>query len=93
MNQSMNPIMISNPQHGKEINRLKAQISSLEDELYFYKSIFLTHSGSVIFNLRIKYSRGKNVWVDAVRCDKKDLLELDRDEEIDEWLRPIRYSR
>ena len=28
-----------------------------------------------------------------IRCDKNDLLELDRDDEIDEWLLPIKCER
>lgn len=69
------------------------EIASLKEELEFYKSLFDTHSGSVIYNLKIKNKNGKKVWVDRIRCDRKELLELDRDEEITEWLKPVKCER
>jgi len=69
------------------------EIASLKEELEFYKSLFKTHSGSVIYNLKIKNKNGKKIWVDRIRCDRKELLELDRDEEITEWLKPVKCER
>ena len=36
---------------------------------------------------------GKNVWVDRVRDQREDFLKLDMDEEVEEWLQPIRCER
>jgi len=69
------------------------EIASLKDELEFYKSIFDTHGGSVIYNLTIKHVNGKRVWVDRIRCDKSELLQLDQDEEVSEWLKPVKCER
>ena len=72
--------------HSEEIRKLK-------EELEFYKSLFVTRRNSCIFNLKIKKMNGKNVWVDRVRDQREDFLKLDRDEEVEEWLKPIRCER
>ncbi len=96
-NKSMNKLIIShslkNVELENEIISLRAKNNELETELKFYKSIFKTHSGSVLFNLRIKYKNGKKIWIDKIRCDKNDLLELDNDDEIEEWLKPVKCER
>ena len=69
------------------------EIRKLKEELEFYKSLFVTRRNSCIFNLKIKKMNGKNVWVDRVRDQREDFLELDMDEEVKEWLKPIRCER
>jgi uncharacterized protein (UPF0297 family) len=69
------------------------EIRQIREELEFYKSLFVTRRNSCIFNLKIKKMNGKNVWVDRVRDQREDFLKLDRDEEVEEWLKPIRCER
>ena len=69
------------------------KIRKLKEELDFYKSLFVTRRNSCIFNLKIKKMNGKNVWVDRVRDQREDFLKLDMDEEVEEWLQPIRCER
>jgi hypothetical protein len=77
----------------KEINDLKLEKKTLKKDLEFYKSLFKTHGNSVVFNLTIKSKNGEKIWVDHVRCDKNELLDLDMDDEILEWLQPVKCSR
>jgi hypothetical protein len=77
----------------KEINDLKSEKKTLKKDLEFYKSIFKTHSNSVVFNLTIKSKNGEKVWIDHIRCSRNELLDLDMDDEILEWLKPIKCSR
>lgn len=69
------------------------EIRKLKEELEFYKSLFVTRRNSCIFNLKIKKMNGANVWVDRVRDQREDFLKLDTDEEVEEWLKPIRCER
>tara|TARA_Y100000992_G_C21198363_1_gene459119 strand:- start:316 stop:681 length:366 start_codon:yes stop_codon:yes gene_type:complete len=69
------------------------EIKNLKEELEFYKSLFVSRRNSCIFNLKIKKMNGKNVWVDRVRDQREDFLKLDIDEEVEEWLQPIRCER
>jgi len=77
----------------KENLSLREQINDLDYLVKFYQSIWNTHSDSVIFNLKIKYINTEPVWVDRINCDINNILKLDRDEEIDEWLKPIKCER
>jgi len=72
-----------------KINR----IYYLEKELDFYKSIFKTHRNSAVFNLKIKTIRGNRIWYDKVADRMNVLYLLDIDEEVLEWLKPIRCER
>ena len=74
-------------------NPEKTEVELLKEELEFYKSIFRTHNHSVIFNLTIKEKNGEKVWVDHIRDSREYLLTLDQDEEVKEWLKPIKPSR
>ena len=69
------------------------EIKNLKEELEFYKSLFVSRRNSCIFNLKIKKINGKNVWVDRVRDQREDFLKLDMDEEVEEWLQPVRCER
>jgi len=86
----MNHLLIS---HSLQNVELEKEIDLLKEELDFYKSIFKTHQNSVIFNLKIKNIDDKKVWIDPIRCDRQDILDLNKDKEVEEWLRPIRPSR
>ena len=69
------------------------KIKELNNKIDFYKSIFKTHSNSVILNMSIKKRNGKPVWVDHVRDNREYLLSLDSDKDIIEWLKPIKCER
>jgi len=76
----------------KEIKYINENIE-LKTELDFYKSLFITNRGSLIDNLRDKRNNGKRVWIDKLRTSRIKLLELDQDDEIKEWLKPIKCER
>lgn len=77
----------------KENLSLREEINELKFLVKFYQSIWETHSNSVIYNLKIKYINGDPLWIDKIRCGRDLLLKLDRDEEIDEWLKPVKCER
>jgi len=70
----------------------QGKINELQRELDFYKSVFKTHNNSCIFNLHIKTKNGKKVWIDRVR-DTDSFHLLDKDEEVLEWLKPVKCER
>ena len=69
------------------------QIRDLRKELDFYKSLFVTHNNSCLFNMNIKTVGGKKVWVDPIRDSHKYISNLDKDKEVYEWLKPIKCAR
>ena len=77
-----------------EIQLMKKNIN-LKKELSFYKSIFRTHFNSAVFNLRIKTINGEKIWVDKIQAytDYQLLEKLDKDNEVLEWMKPIRCER
>ena len=70
----------------------KKTYGELEEELKFYKSIFVSHFESRVSNLRIKKKDGNKLWVDRVK-DFEIFKDLDKDPDVIEWLKPIRCSR
>ena len=76
-----------------ENTNLKNENANLKNELEFYKSLFKTRPNSCIFNLKIKKINGENVWIDRVRDQREDFLKLDIDEEVQEWLKPVKCER
>jgi hypothetical protein len=77
----------------KTYSDIEKKLNDTENELKFYKSLFKSHRNSVIFNLSIKKINNKPVWVDHVRDNREYLLSLDSDDEIKEWLKPVRCER
>ena len=77
----------------KEIQTLKYEKDILRKELEFYKSLFKTHRNSVVFNLTIKKIKGKNVWTDHILDNRSFIESLDKDDEVEEWLKPIKCER
>jgi len=67
----------------------------LKNELDLYKSIFITHSNSVIYNLKLKKINGKKIWVDKIKISSQWSLlnKLDKDKDVIEWLTPVRCER
>ena len=76
-----------------DLNDCKNKLKNCNEELKLYKSIFKTHRNSAIFNLKIKKKNGKLVWVDRIHDDRNYILSLDTDDEIKEWLKPVRCER
>ena len=76
-----------------DLDSTKGELDYTKDELEFYKSIFKTHRNSVVFNLYIKYKDKQRLWIDKIRTDNYYLKQLDEDEDIKEWLKPIRCER
>lgn len=72
---------------------LKKYTETLIDDCIFYRSLFQTHSNSAVFNLKVKTINGKNVWVDPVRDSYEYIKTLDKDEEVEGWLQPVKASR
>ena len=72
---------------------LEKENQKLKEELDFYKSLFETRRNSCIFNLKIKTINGEKVWVDRVRDQREDFIILDKDDEVEEWLKPIKCER
>tara|TARA_B100001093_G_C26488764_1_gene868112 strand:+ start:356 stop:649 length:294 start_codon:yes stop_codon:yes gene_type:complete len=91
--------LIRNLPEDKKINAkndfLKFILDDIKSELEFYKKIFTLHQNSAIFNLRIKTINGKKIWIDKVldRPNIQLLNSLDKDDEVNEWLKPIRCER
>ena len=67
----------------------------LKNELEFYQSIFKTHYNSVIYNLKLKKINGKRIWIDRIKISSqwKLLNSLDKDNDVIEWLTPVRCER
>ena len=76
-----------------DLNDCKNKLKKCNEELKLYKSIFKTHRNSAVFNLKIKKKNDKPVWVDCVHDNKEYILSLDSDDEILEWLKPVRCER
>ena len=76
-----------------ELDSIKCELDSTKCELEFYKSIFKTHRNSVVYNLYIKYKDKQRLWIDKIRTDYYELKQLDEDEDIKEWLKPVRCER
>ena len=77
----------------EENDKLQQELNLTKRDLDFYKSIFKTHRNSVVFNLYIKYKDKQRLWIDKIRTDKYELTQLDEDEDIIEWLKPIKCER
>lgn len=85
----------NNKKKNAKIDVLKLENKELNVELEFYKQIFKLHQNSAVFNLRIKNQNGEKIWIDKVldRSNIQLLNSLDQDDEVKEWLRPIRCER
>ncbi len=75
------------------IMNTEKHIMTTEEELDLYKSLFTTHSNSVIYNLKLKTINGKPVWIDVINVEKSVVLSLDQDEETKAWLVPVKCER
>jgi len=76
-----------------KLESVENELVTVKEDLEFYKSIFMTHPNSAVFNLRIKSINGKRLWVDKVNAEHSLKIQLDPDEETVEWLQPIKCER
>ena len=60
-------------------------INDLELELFFMKQI-LQFPGSMVGNMYIKKKQGNKVWIDKIKVTAEELLTLDRDDDVKQWL-------
>ena len=83
------------PRRHASLYTCEERIYSLQKDLEFYKSVFKTHLNSALFNLRIKTIKGERVWVDKIKAftDYQLLHDLDKDDEVLEWMKPIPCER
>jgi len=68
------------------------KIIDLKKELTFYQSLFKTHCNSAVFNLYCKTINGEKVWIDPI-MEAGKLHLLDKDKEVEEWLKPVKFER
>ena len=71
-----------------ENTELKKQNEELQKEIDFLKSIS-EHYSSLVSNMYVKTKNGEKVWIDKQTITKKELLELDKDEDVVVWLKSI----
>tara|TARA_B100000900_G_scaffold416027_2_gene448586 strand:- start:1505 stop:1759 length:255 start_codon:yes stop_codon:yes gene_type:complete len=84
--------MESKDSNTETMESLKERIVELEEDLEFYKSI-MEMRNSCIYNLHIKTINGERVWVDRVLHQREDFLKLDKDPQVEDWLKPIKCER
>ena len=76
-----------------KLESVENELVTVKEDLEFYKSIFMTHPNSAVFNLRIKSINGQRLWVDKVNAEHSLKIQLDPDEETIEWLKPVKCER
>ena len=76
-----------------KMKELRLERDMYKKQVVFYKSLFKTHRNSVVYNLTIKKRKNKKVWIDPINDHREKLLELDMDDDIKEWLKPIKCER
>jgi len=77
----------------KETQKLHDENLNLKKEVMFYRSLLTTHRNSVVLNLHIKQINGENSWVDPISDSREYLLTLDEDDEVKQWLEPVKCER
>lgn len=68
-----------------ETNSETKTINELELELFFMKQI-LQFPGSMVGNMYIKKKLGNKVWIDKLKVTTDELLTLDMDDDVKQWL-------
>ena len=75
----------TNSETNSEITSETKTINELELELFFMKQI-LQFPGSMVGNMYIKKKQGNKVWIDKIKVTTEELLTLDRDDDVKQWL-------
>ena len=68
-----------------ETNSETKTINELELELFFMKQI-LQFPGSMVGNMYIKKKQGNKVWIDKIKVTAEELLTLDMDDDVKQWI-------
>ena len=76
-----------------ETQKLHDENLNLKKEIMFYRSLHTTHRNSVVLNLHIKQINGEKFWVDPINDPREYLLTLDEDDEVKQWLEPVKCER
>jgi len=76
-----------------EIKELRLECDIYKKQVEFYKSLFITHRNSVVHNLTIKQRNCKKVWIDPINDNREKILDLDMDDDVNEWLKPTKCER
>ena len=75
------------------LSKFAKENENLKNELNFYKQLFISHPNSAVFNLHQKTKNDKKVWVDPIRDTVEYLESLDQDDEIKNWLEPVKCEK
>ena len=75
----------TNSETTSETNSETKTINELELELFFMKQI-LQFPGSMVGNMYIKKKQGNKVWIDKIKVTAEELLTLDMDDDVKQWL-------
>ena len=84
MNDGITSTMETNAED--RVMSLEKQLRDLEEELSFIKSLWTKHPGSVVYHMHIKTKNGKKVWINVRDATLAELITLDQDEDIQEWI-------
>ena len=74
------------------IEQLQKQIEYLNKELTFYKTIH-EHYNSLVGNMYVKHQDGQKKWIDKQNVTSQTLQQLDKDEEVLQWLDEIQCMK
>ena len=83
--QSMSQFITGSSESTSETTSETKTINELELELFFMKQI-LQFPGSMVGNMYIKKKQGNKVWIDKIKVTSEELLTLDRDDDVKQWL-------
>ena len=83
--QSMSQFITGSSETNSETNSEAKTINELELELFFMKQI-LQFPGSMVGNMYIKQKQGNKVWIDKLKVTAEELLTLDMDADVKQWL-------
>tara|TARA_B100000780_G_scaffold272686_1_gene235231 strand:+ start:1406 stop:1687 length:282 start_codon:yes stop_codon:yes gene_type:complete len=75
-----------------QINLLQEENKKLREELEFYKTIS-NFGNSLVGNMCVKFKDGIKIWIDRQKVTKETLDQLEKDEDILEWLDTIQTIR
>jgi len=81
----MSQFMTASRETTSETNSETKTINELELELFFMKQI-LQFPGSMVGNMYIKKKQGNKVWIDKIKVTTEELLTLDMDDDVKQWL-------
>jgi len=72
----------------KQIDILQKDNKRLQEDITFWEQL-RTFGGSMIGNMYIKKKKGVKIWIDRLYVGKSTLVELDKDEDVIQWLEDV----